>query len=149
MDKIETTLGALVDAAPFLQRISSLPLRSKDVPDGLTPKVKYRIVKLARLIAPKVTEFTDEQADLFAAYGVERAAKDDEERARLGPTVTEVPPGTPAAKEFAGLRKALIAKPVTLEWGPILSSDIPQALALDQIGLGPLCELVAPTDEPK
>jgi hypothetical protein len=144
---IETTLGEVVVAQPFLQRIAALPLRSKDVPDGLTPKAKYHIIKLARLVAPVVRSFTEEYALLFEAYGVERPARDDDELARLGPTVREVRGGTPEAEEFARLRKILDAKPVTLEWGPIRSSDIPLALAADVIGLGPLCELIEPEDD--
>ena len=131
MNTITTTLGELVDAEPFLRRVSALPLRSKEQPEGLSPKVKYHIVKLGRLVADETKHFTDLQAELFATLGI-----------LAGQQLGELKPGVWAA--YLQQSKPYRDLVVTLPWGPILSSDIPLALAADLIGLGPLCELVEP-----
>lgn len=131
MDTIETTVGALVDAEPFLRRVAALPLQSKDVPEGLAPKTKYHIAKLGRLVAAETHDFRILQAELFATLGIKE-----------GQEIAELPRGV-WATYLRQIRPHRDVQ-VTIPWGPIRSLDIPLALAADLLGLGPLCELVEP-----
>lgn len=127
--QIETTLGQLVDAEPFLRRVAALPLRSKDIPEGLTPRTKYHIAKLGRLVAAETRHFTDVQAEIFVTLGI-----------MAGQRVADLPHGVWA--DYLQRIGPFSALQVQIPWAPIQSSDISLALASDLIGLGPLCDVV-------
>ena len=134
MDKTDTTLGALVDAEPYLLRVASLPLESKEVPKGISAKTKYHMVKLARLVAGETKHFQEVQTELFTALGIQQ-----------GQQLAELPRGVWAS--YLQQLQPHKDLPVTIPWGPIQYDWIPLALAADVIGLGPLCEVAEPEKE--
>ena len=134
MSQITTTLGALVDAEPYLLRVASLPLASKDVPLGISAKTKYHIVKLAHLVAVETKHFQVVSAEIFEELDIQQ-----------GQQLMDLKPGVWADYlQQIQLHKVLS---VTLAWGPIQYDWIPLALAADVIGLGPLCTMDEPEKE--
>ena len=134
MDSISTTLGALVDAEPYLLRVASLPLESKEVPKGISAKTKYHLVKLGHMVAAETKHFKAVQGELFAALGIHPPQE-----------VSTLPPGVWAS--YLQQIKPHKDLTVTLAWGPIQYDWIPLATAADVIGLGPLCEMGEPAEK--
>ena len=128
MDKIETTLGALVDTEPYLLRVASLPLVSKEVPLDISATTKRHIVKLGQLVAAETKHFRAESETLFATFGIQN-----------GQQLSDLPRGV-WASYLEKIQPHRDVK-VTLAWGPIQYDWIPLALAADVIGLGPLCAM--------
>ena len=130
---ITTTLAILVQAESALRQVATQ--------EGLSAKTKYHVAKLMRLVASETKHWVDERVTLFETLGVERAAQTPAEK-QLGATVREILPSN--AKDFADKMKDLGSVEVSIEWNPIKSTDLPNALASDLFDLGPLCELVEP-----
>lgn len=131
---ITTTLGALVDGEPALQRLTTLKLDAK---------TRYHAVKLRQLVAAETKHFVDQRNDLVRELGEEREPT-GAERARLGPEkVTEV--RTANLPEFRRRLAEIVAIPVTVPWGPVTSTMLdthPEFTGDDMIALGPLFVLV-------
>jgi hypothetical protein len=122
--EIVTTLGALVNAEAALGRVAAVPFDQ----DG-GAKVRYHVVKLARLVAVETKHFYDERNALVELHG-EGAPK-------------TVPRTSPAWPTFAAAAEALAAVPVTIPWGPLTEAMVEPYTAItaaDLVGLGPLYE---------
>lgn len=130
---ITTTLGALIDAEPALRRVCALPLRSKESPEGLTPRVKYHLAKLARLVAVETRHFTTEQALLCETLGI-----------RAGQVIASIELNT--WNEYQHHIREQQAVAITLEWDAVKSTDLSLAPATDLVELGPLCDMIEPTE---
>lgn len=129
--KIETTLGALVESASALQRLTALKLDAK---------TRYHAVKLRQLVEGEAKHFYDERNALVKELGVERQPT-GAERAKFGPDqIIEVTPSNLA--EFRRRLNELSAIPVTISWGPVTLAMLeahPEFTGDDMIALGPLC----------
>lgn len=120
--KIDTTLGAFVDAEQALGRVLAIKFDK----DG-GAKVRYHVTKLARLVSLETKHFYDERNTLVEKYG-------EGEPKTLSSTSTNW-----AAFMFE--LKALSEVSVTIAWGPVTEAMVePYAdiTAADLIGLGPL-----------
>ncbi|HXD16395.1 MAG TPA: hypothetical protein VN654_05205 [Vicinamibacterales bacterium] len=136
--QIETTIGALADAEPALERVAA---------QKLDAKARYHVVKLARLVKAEVQmHFHEPRQDAFKEFGKEREAT-FAERAKMGPEkVLEVPPEM--LVPFRARLKDLCDVPVTLPVGPITPAMVDacaEITALDLLALGPLFEM---TEQP-
>jgi hypothetical protein len=119
---ITTTLGALVQAEPALGRVTAVKF---DQPGGA--KVRYHLVKLARLVAVETKHFYDERNALVEQHGEG--------------TPKVVARTAPAWATFAAACEALAAVPVTIPWGPLteaMAEPYADISAADLVGLGPL-----------
>jgi len=123
--RVKTTLAKLVMAEPSLQKVLEVKL---DKEGGA--KVRYHVVKLARLVAAETRHFHDERNALIMKYG-----------AGEPPSVAV---DSPKWKEFFDAVTALGNVEVEIPWGPMTTAMVePYAdvTASDLIGLGDLYEL--------
>ena len=134
--QIETTIGALAEAEPALERLAG---------PRLDAKTRYHIVKLARLVRAELqTHFYEPRQEAFKEFGVERAST-DAERAQHGDTVLAVPPDQIAP--FRARMKELCDVAVTVPWGPVTPAMVEgcaEITALDLLALGALFEMADP-----
>lgn len=122
---IPTTLGALATAEAALQHLLAVTF---DQAGGA--KVRYHVVKLARLVAAETAHFYEERNKLITQYGTGEPK-----------TILPTSPQLPA---FTADLKTLADVPVTLAWGPLTSAMLdpyPAVLGADLLALGPLYEL--------
>lgn len=129
---ITTTLGALVDAEAALLRLLAVTFDR----DG-GAKVRYHVVKLARLVAAETKHFYDERNALVSKHG-------EGEPKTLART-------SPHWAAFSADLQPLAAVPVTIPWGPLTSAMVepyPTILGADLLALGPLYELDPPAEPP-
>jgi hypothetical protein len=122
---IKTTLGELVEAEQVLVRLSSK--------EGFPYKVIYAIAKMMRLVKTETKIWYGEREKLFDKLGAKKDA-----------TSREILPDN--FEEFQKLLKELNSIEVTINWNPIKSDTLIDITASDLINLGPLCELVEPSD---
>jgi len=121
--QIDTTIGALVNADAALRRV----LAVKYDKDG-GAKVRYHLVKLARLVAAETQHYYDERDALVAKHGAQG----------------QIGPASPAWGAFVAELKPVAEIPVTIAWGPITDAMIEpygEITAADVVGLGPLFDL--------
>jgi len=124
---ITTTLGALADAEPALQKV----LGVKFDKDG-GAKTRYHVVKLAKLVAVETKHFKDERNALIEKHGD-------------GGTIANTSPHWAA---FNAELQALADVPASIPWGPITTAMVdpyPEITGAEWLGLGPLFTL----DEPQ
>lgn len=124
---ITTTLGSLAEAEPALLRVLAVRF---DQPGGA--KVRYHVVKLAKLVGVETKHFYEERNALIEKYG------DGEPK-----TVLAKSPNWPA---FAAAVGSIAAVDVTIAWGPLTDAMVEpysEITARDLIELGPLYELEA------
>jgi hypothetical protein len=139
--KIETTIGALVEAEPALNRLAALRLDAK---------TRYHVLKLAKLVAAETKEhFYAPRLDAFKEFAVERPPT-PAERARNGlDPVFDLEPATPENRAACSARlKDLAAVPVSIQWGPVTPTMLdgtPEFTAADMLALGPLFTLDEPS----
>ncbi len=138
---IATTLGMLVDAEASLAKLAAVRLDAK---------ARYHVAKLLKLVTAETRHFHDQRMEIVKELGTEREPT-GEERARLGPDKVHqiAPENLPA---FRARLQELAAIEVTLPWGPVLSTWLESCAditAADLIALGPLGELVDPSDDTK
>jgi hypothetical protein len=130
---ITTTLGELLEAHDALTRVMSHA--------GYNARTRYHLAKLSRLVEAEVKLFHGQREALIETYGTERPTRPEDRQAT--DTVREVMPDKRA--EFVKRLGEVCAVQITIPWGPIRSSDIPESVTPgDVIALGPLCELVEP-----
>lgn len=133
---IKTTIGALVDAEPALQKLIGLKLDAK---------TRYHAVKLAKLVSAETREhFYEPQRDAFKEFGVERHPTPNEVR-QFGPDkLLDIATAAPEQREaFAARIKELRAVPSAIPWGPITLAMVenhPDFTGADLLALGPLCD---------
>lgn len=123
MEKIQTTIGALVKAEPALQRVLAVKL---DQQGGA--KVRYHLAKLARLVAAETKHYYDERNDLVTKHG------DD----------GKITPASPKWGAFLAELKAVEDIAVAIDWRPLTEAMVEpyaEITAADLIGLGPLFDL--------
>jgi hypothetical protein len=128
---ITATLGALVNAAPVLER-----LLTARVPAA----VAYRLAKLARTVSPEVAHFHQQREALIREYGGEREPT-DAERANGATSIFEVgrehlATFTEKLAEVQAVEVAIDAAPLTIE--ELGHVDVSGS---DLLTLGPLVDL--------
>lgn len=128
---ITLTVGDLLTAEQALKAVCALPLKSKEEPRGITPKVRYHLAKLARLVAAPTKAHAEDVQDMMDAHGITQ-----------GQPISAIDPI--ALKAYQQQMREAARKPVTLEWDAVTSIDLPLALASDLADLGPLCDLAEP-----
>lgn len=139
---ISTTIGALVDAEPALARLTAVRLDAK---------TRYHAVKLARLVAAETKEhFQEPRLQAFKELAVEREPTPAEFK-QVGPDkIFDIELASPENRAaFMARIKDLRSVSATLSWGPITSTMVenyPEFTAADCLALGPLFELVEPSD---
>lgn len=131
MQTITTTLGALADAEPAIQKVLAVKF---DQAGGA--KLRYHLVKLAKLVSAETKHFYEERNALIEQHG-EGTPKQ----------LQRTSPGWPA---FSAAVKALADVPVTIAWGPLTDAMVEpyaEITAADLMGLGPCYALDAETPE--
>jgi hypothetical protein len=126
---IETTLGALIEAQPALERLAAA---------RLSVKTAYHIAKLIRLATPELQQFQTQRNALVQTFGAERPATAAERAANQGqPTTLEVTPENRPA--FFAQVAELVSIPTTLAWTPLAieALDGVEITAADLLALGP------------
>jgi hypothetical protein len=137
MADIVTTIGALVDAEPALQKLTSVKLDAK---------TRYHAVKLAKLVAAETrVHFYEPQREAFKEFGVEREPTPAEVR-QFGPDkLFDIATASPEQRAaFTARIKDLRAVEVPIPWGPItltMLEPYPEFTGADMLALGPLCDL--------
>lgn len=122
---IQTTLGALVDSEAALLKV----LAVKFDKDG-GAKLRYHVVKLAKLVAAETKHFYDERNALIERFG-------DGEPKSLQRT-------SPNWAAFSAELKPLTEVPISIPWGPLTSAHVepyPEIVGAELLALGPLYEL--------
>lgn len=132
-DKVVTTVEVMLNAEAALRNVMGIKF---DKPGGA--KVRYHVLKLARLVDAEIKAFREAQNAVVKDYGYEREPT-GVERAQLGPDkVWEVKPEN--IKQWRAEIKTLLAREVTIEWGPLTEEMLdpyPEATASDVFLLGP------------
>lgn len=124
MTTITTTLGALSTAEAALAKILALKF---DQAGGA--KLRYHLVKLARLVTAETKPFYEERNALIARWG-------EGEPKSMQPT-------SPNWAAFMAEVKSLSEVAVTIPWGPLTDAMVEpysEITAADLLGLGPLYE---------
>lgn len=119
---VTTTLGALADAEAALLKVLAVKF---DHEGGA--KVRYHVVKLAKLVAADTRHFYDERNALIEKYG------EGEPKTIL--------PTSPTRPAFMADLKAVADVSVTIPWGPLTSAMVdpyPEIVGADLLALGPL-----------
>ncbi len=107
--EITTTLGALTNAVPVLQRLWTLRLPAKTA---------YHVSKLCKLVDAETRDHFHEPCEkLRVELGAERAPTPDEAATNGGQPVMEVTPEN--RKEFFTRVQELAAVEVTIPWKPL------------------------------
>lgn len=122
---IDTTLGELADAEAALLNV----LAVKFDRDG-GAKLRYHVVKLAKLVAAETKHFYKERNALIEQYG-------DGEPRSLQRTSTHWSAFSAKLKELADL-------PISIPWGPLTSNLVepyPEITGANLLALGPLFEI--------
>lgn len=132
---IKATLGELVEAEQVLTRIASK--------EGFSFKTVYSLAKLTRLVKTETKFWWDERSKLFEKFGEERDATPEEKKIH-GPRIKEITPKN--LPDFQRLITELNSTPIEINWNPIKSTDLNGVTAMEILILGPLCELVEPSD---
>jgi len=130
--QIETTIGALADAEPALERVAA---------QKLDAKARYHVVKLARLVKAEVqTHFHEPRQEAFKEFGTEREPTEAERAKQQGPQKVLEVIGDKLVP-FRARVKDLCDVPSTIPWGPITAAMVEgcaEITALDLLALGPL-----------
>lgn len=123
--QLTTTLGELVNAEAALVKVLAVKF---DKEGGA--KVRYHLVKLAKLVGEETKHFYTERNSLIERYG-EGTPK------MISGASTNWTAFTAALRPVSELK-------VTLPWGPVTSSQVepyPEITPGDLLGLGPLFDL--------
>lgn len=119
---ITTTIGTLVEAEGALHRLLAIRF---DKEGGA--RVRYHLVKLARLVTAETSHFYEERNKLVEQYG-------EGDPKTVGPT-------SPQFLEFVVRVRELGALPAVVSWEPLTDSMLepyPEATGADLLALGPL-----------
>lgn len=130
MKSITTTIGALASAEASLLKILAVKF---DQEGGA--KVRYHVVKLAKLVGAETKHFYDERNALVERYGAGEPKS--------------VASSSPNWSAFLAKVTELTDVQVSIPWGPLTDAMVqpyPEIVSLDLVGLGPLFELDAETD---
>lgn len=129
---IQTTLGALVNAESALIRLNDLRLGYARM---------YQISKLTALVRAEAKFFYDKRAAAIKVLGAPRATATDDERAKFGDSLTEVP--KEKQPEFFAKLAELEQVAVTIDWTPLAPADDLNLSGAEILALGAL--LAEPT----
>ena len=140
--RIQTTIGALVEAEPALNKLAGMKLPAK---------TRYHVVKLAQLVRAELKwHFYDPRHEAFQEFGDKRDPT-AAERTQFGPDpVLEVPPSKLAP--FRARIRELTEVSVEIPWGPITAEMLEpcdDCTGADMLALGPLCELGGDEEGPR
>lgn len=131
---IATTIGALVNAQPALEKLIALPLGAK---------VRYHAVKLWKKVHDDVqAHFFEPRNEAIKELGAERDPTGAERAARGPDKIIELKPENMGT--FQARVKELVDVPVVIEWGPLTHAMLEPYEAFtgaDMLALGPLFEL--------
>lgn len=138
--KIETTIGALVDAGPAIAKLAQVKFDAK---------TRYHVVKLARLVEQETkAHFAEPRQQAFKEFAVEREPTPQEMRTHGPDKILDIAIATPEKRAaFVARVNDLRGVPVLIEWGPVTSTMLdayPDVTGADCLALGPLFELVEP-----
>lgn len=121
MPTIQTTLGALVEAKPALDRLAA---------ERLPIKTAYRLTRLLGRVRDELKPFEAQRLAIIRQYGTKRDGSQQQ-----GLDLYDIPPDRAAA--FERDLRALVDETVTIDQAPVVLTGVETISASDLLALAP------------